>query len=119
MSEYLNLGEQEYKLNLYNFEFFGEKFPLISLPSHCYHWIIFFIEIENYNQEYPVAKQNLIKDLAILQYPDILEENIIGIWNHSPSFFSSGYIGNNFEYLEKDDRFLRLLRQIKIDKIIL
>ena len=119
MSEYFNFGEQQYNLSLYNFDFFDEKFPLISLPDHLLYWIDFFNQIENHKIEFDVAKQHLIKDLAILQYPDILEENITTIWNHSPSFFSSGYIGNNFEYLESDDRFMRLLRQIKIDRIIL
>jgi hypothetical protein len=119
MSEYFNFGEQPYNLSLYNFEFCDEKFPLISLPNHSLYWIDFFTQIENHNFEYDDAKKNLITSLAILQYPNISEDNIITIWNHSPSFFSSGYISNNFEYLEGDDRFLRLLRQIKIDRIIL
>ena len=117
MSEYFNFGD-DFNMNLYNINLLEETFTLICPQNHYYYWINFFLQIENYKIEYDVAKQNLIKTLATLQYPDILEENIINIWNYSPSFFSSGYIGNNFEYLEKDDRFLRLLRQIKIDKII-
>jgi hypothetical protein len=117
MSEYFNFGD-DFNMNLYSLNFLGENFTIISPSIHHYHWLAFFNKLEHRSIDYDIAKQCLIKTLAKLQYTDILDENITQIWNYSPSFFSNGYIANNFDYLEKDDRFLRLLRQIKIDRII-
>ena len=117
MLEYFNF-DCDFNMNLYNIDFLEENFTLICPQNHYYCWLDFFIQLEHHKIDYDVAKLNLVQTLAKLQYFDIIDENIINIWNYSPSFFSNGYIANNFDYLEKDDGFLRLLRQIKIDRII-
>jgi hypothetical protein len=116
MSEYFDLDY--YSLKLCSFELLNEKINLTIFPHHTYSWINFFLELEKGTNDYDKVKLELVKDLASIQYPDILEENILKIWEQSPMFFSNGYIKNNFDFLESNSEFFSLMRQIKIDKII-
>ncbi len=120
MTNTFNFGDDfsaNYLTQFKIFSIFDYQFPIYFQTEYENYWNLFFMELQS-GFDFEETKKKLIKRIATHQYPDILEENILQIWNSSPDFFIMGQLKNCLDIIENEYNIEIVLREIKINKII-